>query len=104
MLMAVMERRGEIGVRLAIGARQRDIATMFVTEALLLSGIGSAIGLVLGTVAGWVFAAASGWRFAPSATALPLGIGMALAVGLFFGLYPAMRAAKLDPIHALRAE
>jgi putative ABC transport system permease protein len=104
MLMGVMERRGEIGVRLAIGARQRDIATMFVTEALLLSGIGSAIGLVLGTVAGWVFAAASGWRFAPSATALPLGIGMALAVGLFFGLYPAMRAAKLDPIHALRAE
>jgi putative ABC transport system permease protein len=104
MLMSVMERRREIGVRLAIGARQCDIAAMFMAEALLLSAIGSTIGIVLGTFVGWGFAAVSGWAFEPAASALPLGVGMAITVGLFFGLYPAMRAAKLDPIHALRAE
>jgi putative ABC transport system permease protein len=104
MLMSVMERRREIGVRLAIGARGRDIAIMFITESLLLSALGSTIGIFLGTAAGWIFAKLSSWQFEPAVTALPLGVGMAIAVGLFFGLYPALRAAKLDPIHALRAE
>jgi putative ABC transport system permease protein len=104
MLMSVMERRREIGVRMAVGARGRDIATMFVTESLLLSAIGSGLGTVVGTAAGWIFAYLSGWHFEPAPTALPLGIGMAVVVGIFFGLYPAMRAARLDPIHALRTE
>jgi putative ABC transport system permease protein len=104
MLMGVMERKREIGVRLAIGARQRDIATMFITEALVLSVSGAVGGVAIGTLAGWTFARMSGWQFEPALAAVPLGVGMSLIVGLFFGLYPAIRAARLDPIQALRAE
>ncbi len=104
MLMSVMERRREIGLRLAIGARRRDIRTMFLTEALILAALGSLFGTGLGTLAGWLFAEASGWSFHAAPLALPLGAGMALAVGLFFGSYPAARAARLDPIAALRSE
>ncbi|HEV2153201.1 ABC transporter permease [Bradyrhizobium sp.] len=104
MLMSVMERRREIGIRLAIGARRHDIRVMFLIEALLLSAAGSAIGTVLGTLTGWLFARSSGWTFAAAPAALPLGAGMALVVGLFFGSYPAARAARLDPIVALRSD
>lgn len=104
MLMSVIERRREIGVRLAIGARRRDIRVMFVAEALLLSGVGSVAGTLLGVFAGWLFARSSGWVFEAAVSALPLGVGMALMVGLFFGSYPAARAARLAPIVALRSE
>jgi putative ABC transport system permease protein len=104
MLMSVMERRREIGIRLAIGARRRDIRAMFLIEALLLSAAGSIVGTLVGTLAGWLFASASAWSFSAAPIALPLGVGMALAVGLFFGSYPAARAARLDPIAALRSE
>ncbi|MFK3781767.1 ABC transporter permease [Agrobacterium sp. NPDC089420] len=104
MLMSVMERQQEIGLRLSLGARRKDIRLMFLTETLVLSTVGSAIGTVLGYLAGRIFAGGTGWQFEAAPLALPLGAGMALVVGLFFGIYPASRAARLDPVTALRSE
>jgi putative ABC transport system permease protein len=104
MLMNVVERRHEIGLRQALGARQGDIRLMFLIEALLLSSAGSIGGIVIGSVAAWIFTHFSNWQFSSSPFALPLGIAMACSVGLFFGSYPAIRAAKLDPVTALRSQ
>lgn len=104
MLMSVMERRQEIGLRLALGARRKDIRLMFLCETLILAAIGSAIGTGLGYLAGWLFASGSDWQFEPAPLAVPLGAGMALVVGLFFGIYPAFLASRLDPVTALRSE
>jgi putative ABC transport system permease protein len=104
MLMSVMERRQEIGLRMAIGARRGDIMLSFLTEAFILSALGSAIGTVLGFFAGWLFADMAGWQFEAAPLAVPTGAGMAVVVGLFFGIYPALRASRLDPIAALRGE
>lgn len=104
MLMSVFERQQEIGLRLAVGASPAQIQFMFLVESVVLSSVGSAIGVVLGAVAGWIFAHSSGWQFNIEPLALPLGAGMALTVGLFFGSYPARRAARLEPAAALRGE
>lgn len=104
MLMRVLEKRQEIGIRQALGARRSDIRLMFLSETIGLSLIGGAVGLAFGHVSGWLFAERAGWSFESSSLALPLGIGMAAVVGLFFGLYPAERAARLDPVVALRGE
>lgn len=104
MLMSVMERRQEIGLRQALGARQRDIRLMFLCETVVLSLVGSTIGTAGGYLVGMIFAWGSGWQFEPAPLALPLGVGMALVVGLFFGIYPASNAARLDPVAALRSE
>ncbi|MDR2450628.1 MAG: ABC transporter permease [Candidatus Accumulibacter sp.] len=102
MLMSVGERRREIGVRLALGARGRDIRHLFLAEAALLSIAGALAGTLLGLAAAYGFVRFSGWRFALSALSLPLGILSSLAVGLFFGLHPALAAARLQPVQALR--
>ncbi len=103
MLMSALERRAEIGLRRAIGARAGEIRAMFLAESVMLSTFGSACGLILGMAIGYVFARLSGWQFVVAPSAVPLGIGMALVVGLFFGSYPAARAAAVSPIEALRA-
>lgn len=104
MLMSVIERRQEIGLRLALGARRKDICLMFLCETLILATIGSATGTAIGYLAGWIFALSTGSQFEPAPLAVPLGAGMALVVGLFFGIYPSTRAARLDPVAALRSD
>lgn len=103
MVMNVSERRREIGVRMALGARPRDIAVLFLLEAIVLATIGALLGAGVGLAAAWIFVWFSGWSaFALSAAALPLGVSSAIVIGLFFGLSPAMAASRLEPVEALR--
>ena len=104
MLMTVMERRREIGLRAAVGATPGEIRLMFLIEAVILSVAGGAVGALLGLAVTALIAAASGWSFAIALWVLPLGPGMAALVGVIFGLHPALAASRIDPIEALRAE
>lgn len=105
MVMSISERRREIGVRMALGARPKDIARLFLLEAAVLSAIGALTGAALGLFFSWLFVYFSGWPpFTLSVVSLPLGIGSAVTTGLFFGLSPAIVAARLSPVQALRDE
>jgi ABC-type antimicrobial peptide transport system permease subunit len=104
MLVAVKERTREIGVRRAVGARRRDVLLQFLVEAVTLSAIGGAIGIALGFVASSGLTIVLDWPTKMSAMAVAMAFGMSAAVGVFFGFYPARRAARLDPIDALRSE
>ncbi|ERO60069.1 ABC transporter permease [Pseudomonas piscis] len=104
MLMNVSERRREIGIRMALGARQRDIRNLFLLEAVTLTAVGALSGAVLGLTSAFIYAKMSSWHFSLATSSLPLGIGSTLLVGLFFGLYPAVSASKLQPVEALRDE
>lgn len=104
MLVSVTERRREIGIRMAIGARRRDIKTMFLIESLVLSVIGGMIGTIIGVGSSAVFAGVLGWTFTLSAYAIPLGVVVSMVVGVFFGIYPAASAAQMKPVDALRSE
>ena len=104
MLMVVNERTREIGLRRALGARRRDIVWQILTESTTLSIIGGLIGTTLGFAVAFAVDAFTPLPAAIETWAVVLGIGMTATVGLFFGLYPAMRAAALDPIEALRRE
>jgi putative ABC transport system permease protein len=104
MLVSVTERTREIGLRMAVGARGRDILGQFLIEAVTLSLMGGAIGVLLGAAATWGVGTFAGWQVALSSQAVALAVGFSAAVGVFFGFYPARRAAALLPIQALRYE
>ena len=103
MVISVLERRREIGVRRALGASRRHIRVQFVVEALLLAALGGITGVLLGALITGGYAAASDWKLAIPVDALAAGIGVALLVGGIAGLYPAARAARLEPAEAVRA-
>jgi putative ABC transport system permease protein len=103
MLVSVSERTGEIGLRKAIGARERDILSQFLIESILVSTAGGAIGILLGSGAIVLVASFSPLAATVSPTAIALAFGVSTGIGLFFGVFPAYRAAKLDPIVALRS-
>ena len=104
MLLAVRERRNEVGLRVAVGARRRDILVQFLLESLFLGTAGGAVGVALGIVVAWVVGKGTEWHTAVNGSALLVGFFSALGIGVLFGVYPAQRAAALDPIEALRAE
>jgi putative ABC transport system permease protein len=104
MLVSVTERTREIGLRLAVGARSRDVLRQFLLEAVLLSLTGGLIGIALGIVGTQTIADVFEWPTRVSRNALGLAVTFAAAIGIFFGYYPARRAARLDPIDALRYE
>ena len=104
MLVSVTERTHEIGLRMAVGARRRDIMMQFLVEAVVLSGIGGLLGTVLGAAAAHIIASTNNWPVLISAGHIIVALLFSGAVGIFFGFYPAWRASKLDPIEALRYE
>jgi putative ABC transport system permease protein len=104
MLMVVTERTREIGLRKALGARRADIMSQMLTESVVLSMFGGVVGTILGSIIAIVISKATPIPAAVEVWAVALGIGITALVGLFFGLYPASRAARLDPIEALRRE
>lgn len=104
MLATVLERTREIGIRRAIGARQADIIRQFLMEAVLISILGGLIGIAFGFTLSKVIAAAAGWSTVVTFTSIAVAFGVSVGIGLLFGIYPAVQAAKLDPIEAIRYE
>jgi putative ABC transport system permease protein len=104
MLVSVTERTREIGLRMAVGARTRDILGQFLVEAVTLSLIGGLIGVALGMGTSLAIAELAGWRIVISPQAVGLAVAFAFVIGVFFGFYPARKAARLNPVEALRFE
>ncbi len=104
MLVSVRERTREIGVRKAVGARNRDILLQFLIEALTLSLIGGGVGIAVGLLVSAGIGAIAGWGFVFSPSTLAVALFFSLGVGIVFGVWPARQAARLDPIASLRYE
>ena len=104
MLIAVRERRREIGLRRALGARRRDIRLQFLTESVLLSGLGGGVGVAVGVGGAYGVAALGYWDTLVSWPSMIIALLVSVVLGVFFGIYPATRAAELEPIEALRSE
>ncbi len=104
MLMVVSERTSEIGLRKALGAKRRDIILQFLVESIALSTLGGVVGTALGFAGAWLVTKLTPMPASVHVYSVVMGIGMTAVVGLFFGLYPSIKAARLDPIEALRRE
>jgi putative ABC transport system permease protein len=104
MLATVLERTREIGIRRAIGARQSDIIRQFLSEAVLISTAGGLIGIIFGYALSQIIASAAGWSTVVTFSSIAVAFGVSVFIGLLFGIYPAVQAAKLDPIEAIRYE
>ena len=104
MLATVLERTREIGIRRAIGARQGDIVRQFLTEAVLISIVGGLIGIAFGFTLSRIIATAAGWSTVVTTSSIAIAFGVSVVIGLLFGIYPAVQAARLDPIEAIRYE
>jgi putative ABC transport system permease protein len=104
MMISVTERTREIGVRKALGARQREILFQFLAEAVVLTSVGGVLGIIGGSAIGMTVALTTGFPVSLPWWSFALGLGFSAATGIFFGMVPAFRAARLDPIEALRYE
>jgi putative ABC transport system permease protein len=104
MFVSVSERKKEIGIRMAVGARRRDILYQFLIESSVISALGGLIGIILGFVVARIISAATSMPSSVEPVSIVLAMVMSWSIGLFFGIYPANRAAKLDPVEALRSE
>ena len=104
MLVSVAERTREIGIRMSIGAREADILVQFLVEAVVLSLIGGALGILVGGGSVVGLGRALGWDIVPGANAIFVAVATSAFIGVAFGFVPARRAARLDPIEALRSE
>ncbi|MBQ5859507.1 MAG: ABC transporter permease, partial [Selenomonadales bacterium] len=104
MLVSVTERTREIGIRKSLGAKYNDIRNQFLIEASVICLVGGTIGIIFGVIASEVISALAGWNTYIAPWSILLSFGFSLAIGVFFGFYPARKAAKLDPIEALRYE
>ena len=104
MLVSVTERTREIGLRMAVGARPRDIMQQFLLESVLLCLVGGLLGILLGHMASSIISAQAGWPIATSYAAMMLAVSVAAVIGIVFGWYPAYKASRLDPIDALHHE
>jgi putative ABC transport system permease protein len=102
MLVAVTERTREIGLRMAVGARGRDVLSQFLIESVTVSLLGGGLGVILGVAGAFAIAYLAEWRAPVRAETIIMAFGFASTVGVVFGLYPAQRASRLDPIEALR--
>jgi putative ABC transport system permease protein len=104
MLASVLERTREVGVRRAVGAPRRAIVRQFLLEATMISCAGGLVGVVAGVLLSWIIGRLAGWTTLVSLTSIVLAFSVSVAIGLVFGVYPARKAAALDPIEALRYE